>query len=89
MKHHFINIPDLGVKKMVLIGDDNVEIAHYTWEVIRSVISRHHYKESGGVSLKVLAIRMLMAYVQDTYGWRPGLKDSKMAVENTDNFPVK
>jgi len=89
MKHHFINMPDLGVKKMVLIGDDNVEIAPRMWDVIRSVISQHHYRHSGDVSLNILAIKILQAYVQDTYGWRPGLRDVKLAVENTNNFPGK
>ena len=89
MKYHFINVPAFDNKHMVLISDNNVEIASHTWEVIRSTISRHHYQNSGSVSLKVVAIKMLMAYVQDTYGWRPGLRDAKLAVENRDNFPIK
>ena len=65
----------------VKIGSDSVLIPFYMWDKINGFMIT-------GCN-KIDAIKAIRQFVQDRYGYLPGLKEAKDAVENRENFPAK
>jgi len=71
----------------VKIGSDSVLMPFYIWDKINGFMIAQ--RDSQGAGSKIDAIKAIRQFVQDRYGYLPGLKEAKDAVENRENFPAK
>ena len=78
--------PHANEDKYVQIGVTWVKLPLHKWHEINEHMKSQ--RNVSGVTPKIAAIHLLRDYILETYGYKPGLKDSKDCVENTEYFPA-